>query len=238
MLGPSLSSGHAEAELHAALHHRVRRRPVVERARIAPADLLALGDALLQPERRAVARGPRDREVRQLVGDRVPPGIAVVARPRAEERDAAPLGDGDGPGRLRALVRETGHRREREQIAHDDDARRPRPVDAEVARERVARRGHGVEEERRERAVVLVLPEHLDAARLVPVDRQRGGDALAAVRDVGERLAALGVLAPRGAPGSPRRRRSRARRWPGAPARAGRAGRPRRPAASTRRASS
>ena len=151
-------------------------------------------------------------------------GIAVVARARAEERDAPPLGDGDRARRLRALVREARHRREREQVAHDDDPRGPRPVDAEIARERVARLRHGVDEERRERAVVLVLPEHLDSARLVAIDRQRGGDALAAARDVGQRFAARRALRPRGARGSPPRRRSRARRWRAARARAGPAG--------------
>ena len=111
----------------------VRARGGRRTARVAPADLLALRDALLEPERRLVARGARDREVRELVGDGVAPRVAVVARARAEERDAAPLGDGDGPRRLRALVRQARHRREREQVAHDDDPRRQRPVDAEVA---------------------------------------------------------------------------------------------------------
>ena len=52
---------------------------VVERAGIAPADLLALGDPLLEPERRAIDGEAGDGEVGELVGDRVAPGVAVLA---------------------------------------------------------------------------------------------------------------------------------------------------------------
>ena len=67
--------------------------------------------------------------------DRVAPRVSVVARARTEERDAAPLGDGDRARRLGALVGQPRHRREREQVAHDHDPRRQRPAHAEIPRQ-------------------------------------------------------------------------------------------------------
>ena len=118
--------------------------------------------------------------------ERVAQRIAVVARARREQRDAAPLRDGDRARGLRGLVREARHRAEREQIAHDRDARRPLPLDAEIARERRARLQHRLDEQRRERAIGVVLVANDDAVRVVLVDDRGGGDARATAPDVGD----------------------------------------------------
>ena len=84
-------------------------------AAVAPAGLLALGDALLEPERRLVARAAREREVRQLVRERVEPRVAVRAWPAARASSRGPT---SRRRRCRwccaASSRQAGHRREGE----------------------------------------------------------------------------------------------------------------------------
>ena len=129
--GPSLSIDRPEPLLHSDRGDRVDGRHVVERLGIAPAHLFALGDAFLQPERRAIPRSRGEREVRELVRERVQPGVAFGRGARRDHRHASPLRDRDSPGRPRSFLGQARHRRERELIAHEDDVHRLRQRDAD-----------------------------------------------------------------------------------------------------------
>ena len=124
----------------------VGSRKIVEVAACAPAGLFALGDPFLQPERRAVARSVRLREVRHLVRERVGPRIPAGHGARRDHRDAAPFRDRDRSRLLRRRFGQPGHRREREQIAHELDVQRARQVDLEIARECLARGDRDVDQ--------------------------------------------------------------------------------------------
>ena len=67
---------------------------------LAPAALEELGQPLLQPDRRLIARQRRDHVVHQLVRQAVQPGVAVAERARAGGHQPRPLAQRDGAGAL------------------------------------------------------------------------------------------------------------------------------------------
>ena len=110
----------------------------------------------------------------------------MTTRARAEQSDAAPFRDGNGPCRLGALIGQPGHRGERKKVANDDDSGWGRPIDTEVSGQHVPSSRHRVEEKRSQRSIVLVLPTHLDAALRIAVHSERRRHALASASDIRE----------------------------------------------------